>query len=212
MRFILLNISYLCMSTLPYIAESRHGHASKSLGTRKATRSWHRGSSRSKRNWHTRQLKSGGCAMLYPSRCPIHIYLLVLYLALRSVECASFTTPSDLSVQRHSNPDTLRPSAIMHHQPAIASQYLPLSPPVSVSEVCYNQKEYSPSMTAGMKLVSFADLLDEQLVRGLSCLWVTCLLIPYLIALTSSLIHPNHGSLQKRRKGRCRDTEGCACC
>lgn len=44
------------------------------------------------------------------------------------------------------------------------AQALPLSPPVSVSEVYCSEKAMSTSTNNGMKLVSFADLLDEQLV------------------------------------------------
>lgn len=61
-------------------------------------------------------------------------------------------------------------------QPITASQDLPLSPAVSVSEVCYSEKDMSAPMMNGMKLVSFADLLDEQLVSGLRvCVVITLL-------------------------------------
>jgi hypothetical protein len=48
------------------------------------------------------------------------------------------------------------------------SQDFPLSPPVSVSEVYHSEKAMSAPANNSMKLVSFADLLDEQLV-SLSC-------------------------------------------
>jgi hypothetical protein len=65
-------------------------------------------------------------------------------------------------------------------QPITASQDLPLSPPVSVSEVCYSEKDMSAPMMNGMKLVSFADLLDEQLVSHLRVCVVITLLITFL--------------------------------
>ncbi|GHJ87668.1 hypothetical protein NliqN6_4070 [Naganishia liquefaciens] len=51
----------------------------------------------------------------------------------------------------------------MHGQQANTIQHPPLSPPVSTSEVCYSRKESPVTMSSNMKLVSFADLLDEQL-------------------------------------------------
>lgn len=62
--------------------------------------------------------------------------------------------------------------------PIIASQDLPLSPPVSVSEICYSEKDTSAPTMNGMKLVSFADLLDEQLVSPA----LSCTAMPSLIA------------------------------
>ena len=55
-------------------------------------------------------------------------------------------------------------TTIMHGQPSNNLQYPPLSPPASTSEVCYSRKESPVAMSSNMKLVSFADLLDEQLV------------------------------------------------
>ena len=79
-----------------------------------------------------------------------------------STICVSLRIPSfsivDITLFKSSS------TTIMHGQPSNTLQYPPLSPPASTSEVCYSRKESPVSMSSNMKLVSFADLLDEQLV------------------------------------------------